>query len=48
MKYESAHNQTLNEQGMGNGVKYHELLYTEDALKAQDKAWAAEVNKKVK
>jgi RHS repeat-associated protein len=39
--YEQAHNQTLNEQGMGNGVKYHEQLYTKEALKAQDDAEAA-------
>lgn len=41
MKYEDAHNQTLNEQGMGNGVNYHEKLYTKEALKAQDAAEAA-------
>lgn len=38
MNYQAAHNQTLNEQGMGSGVKYHELLYTKEAIYAQDAA----------
>ena len=40
MTADEAHAATLNEQGMGGGVNYHEMIYTKETLKAGDAAEA--------